>query len=732
MAQRPGTAAALAVLTLVLGVALSPTPAAQGHPISHGTPQITEIAPAAGSVVPAGVVTVSALIAADAPAAGVVVTVSGAALDVEPVDDGGHQRVQVQAELVPGSHVVGVTATVGEQLVERTWRFEAVAMTDTRLAGPTRTGTAAVIAAALSADDDARSAVLARGDDFADALAGVGLAHRVGGPLLLTGGAELDQSARQALEEHVDPGAVVHLLGGEAALSGQVAADVDALGFEVRRLAGGDRWETAAHVAETTTSTGEAAVTGTDRERVVVVASGEQFADALAISAPAALAGWPLLLTAAETLPDATRAYLQRGDVERIEIVGGTTAVSEAVAAELAALAPVIRIGGDDRYDTAARIARAHPRSTSRGAVVASGEEFADGLAGGVLAARRGQPLVLTAEQLPQPTAAVLAELAVAEVTVLGGEAAVPSSVVADVRRVVYDGAAPEVTMEPAPGSIVEQAGDDGNQGIGPIRLRLPGASLDNGSQATVWVGDQQAVSHTRAEGDTLVVELAELPVGLPVEGDVAVRVVASLQGADGGPRAHIERALVLRRSPQLPPVTTTPEGYLAIGEAGAVIGSGGPLHTYSLEVEPAAGIDVHAFAVEAESILSDPRSWTGRGDVRLQRVEPARARVRVLLATPATVDRLCARAGLGTGGIYSCWNGRFAALNLTRWNHGATGFDAPLSVYRGYLVNHEVGHGLGHGHVGCPGAGRLAPVMMQQTKGTRGCLPNAWPFPSV
>ena len=114
-----------------------------------------------------------------------------------------------------------------------------------------------------------------------------------------------------------------------------------------------------------------------------------------------------------------------------------------------------------------------------------------------------------------------------------------------------------------------------------------------------------------------------------------------------------------------------------------------------------------------------------------MQRVaDPAAADIRVVVATPGTVDRFCGRVGLDTGGRLSCWDGRRAMLNLNRWNTGVSPFHTDLEVYRRYLVSHEVGHGLGYGHVSCPGSGALAPVMMQQSKGLGGCQPNGWPYP--
>ena len=81
------------------------------------------------------------------------------------------------------------------------------------------------------------------------------------------------------------------------------------------------------------------------------------------------------------------------------------------------------------------------------------------------------------------------------------------------------------------------------------------------------------------------------------------------------------------------------------------------------------------------------------------------------MLATPSTVNRLC--APLITGGIYSCGMYGRAVLNLLRWRYGAPAFHGDMTKYRRYLVNHEVGHLLGHSHVvpclGRAGAGNDA-----------------------
>jgi ssRNA-specific RNase YbeY (16S rRNA maturation enzyme) len=96
------------------------------------------------------------------------------------------------------------------------------------------------------------------------------------------------------------------------------------------------------------------------------------------------------------------------------------------------------------------------------------------------------------------------------------------------------------------------------------------------------------------------------------------------------------------------------------------------------------------------------------------------------IFASPETTDELC--FPLETNGIYSCRNESEIVINNFRWRNGASDFLNDMETYRLYLINHETGHILGWGHRGCPKEGAIAPLMMQQSKGTDGCIPYGWP----
>jgi hypothetical protein len=160
----------------------------------------------------------------------------------------------------------------------------------------------------------------------------------------------------------------------------------------------------------------------------------------------------------------------------------------------------------------------------------------------------------------------------------------------------------------------------------------------------------------------------------------------------------------------------------------GNVPGPGpGPVRSVRIEVEQGLAVDGPTFAAFVLATLNDPRSWGLNGRMTFARTDGA-AEIRVVLASAATVDKLC--APVDTKGVLSCGHDGMAALNFTRWAEGAATYAADRTGYRQYLVNNEVGLLLGHPHVECPGPGQQAPVMQQQTVAVEPCTPNAWPFP--
>ncbi|MFJ2740444.1 DUF3152 domain-containing protein [Streptomyces sp. NPDC087440] len=158
----------------------------------------------------------------------------------------------------------------------------------------------------------------------------------------------------------------------------------------------------------------------------------------------------------------------------------------------------------------------------------------------------------------------------------------------------------------------------------------------------------------------------------------------------------------------------------------------------YRVDVEKDLGLDGKFFADAVQRTLNDKRSWAGDGRMSFERVSTEKADFVVTLASPVTTDIWCEKSGLETlSRNVSCDSARTerVMINAFRWAGGSETFgDALLFPYRQMLINHEVGHRLGHNHEICSQDGALAPVMMQQTKtletGDKKCRPNAWVHP--
>lgn len=284
----------------------------------------------------------------------------------------------------------------------------------TRVFGATRVDTAVALSRERFASimPFSESVVLANGYGFADALSGSTLAGMLRCPVLLTPQEELPASVRA---EIVRLGAkTVYILGGEAAISTAVYNAVAAAGATPVRVAGATRTETARLVALEAANLAPTAP-------VAFLANAHNFPDALAASPMATYNGAPVLLTPKDTLdPQVARAL---GDatlgITDVVIVGGSAAVSDAVASQVASLlggaGHVRRIAGASRFETARDFAVwatgieggldsvGTPSNPGALAVldfarigIASGRNFPDALAGGVFCGLAGSPILLT------------------------------------------------------------------------------------------------------------------------------------------------------------------------------------------------------------------------------------------------------------------------------------------------------------------------------------------------
>jgi hypothetical protein len=146
----------------------------------------------------------------------------------------------------------------------------------------------------------------------------------------------------------------------------------------------------------------------------------------------------------------------------------------------------------------------------------------------------------------------------------------------------------------------------------------------------------------------------------------------------------------------------------------------------YGIRIEPSLGLDPLCIKNLLFLILNNDLGWTNVAEKSFQLTSAEESDYVYIFASPNKTDELC--APIETNSIYSCRNENNIVLNFFRWQEGAVDFKNDIETYRIYLINHETGHILGWGHVGCPKEGAVAPVMMQQSKGTDGCIPYGWP----
>ncbi|WP_131104539.1 cell wall-binding repeat-containing protein [Ornithinimicrobium sufpigmenti] len=223
----------------------------------------------------------------------------------------------------------------------------------------------------------------------------------------------------------------------------------------VERISGEDRYDTAA----------EASRAWGRNVSVVYVVSGRDYPDALTAAARAGVYDAPVLLTRPDGLPGPTLSALQRLNPARVVVVGGPGAVATEVADQLRDLTrnrDLTRVGGTNRYATAAAMAAYYPAGRAR-VYLASGEDYPDALAGAALAGHEHMPLLLTRQdRLDQATVDQLRRLDAQEIVVLGGSGA------------VSDAVAQQAASHSTSGTYRRLAGDDRYATMARIAAQFP------------------------------------------------------------------------------------------------------------------------------------------------------------------------------------------------------------------------------------------------------------------
>ncbi|TDL32599.1 cell wall-binding repeat-containing protein [Jeotgalibacillus sp. S-D1] len=316
------------------------------------------------------------------------------------------------AELEPGTYYLAVS---DEKNIDSEQEYYLYAFgyseepVVSRMFGEDRYETAFEIAKTGWFEDETPHIILATGSEFPDALAGSPLAYEYDAPILLTRKNSVPSAVKEAIEYFgVEK---VTILGGTGAVSKEVETYLKKTlkVNEVTRVAGKDRYETAALIASELPG-----------NETAFVANGSNYPDALSVASHAASTGSPILLTRANSVPAATTNALE--NYNDSWAIGGTAAISKEVFKELPRPK---RIAGKDRYETSVQVVRQLKMDTDF-VNLATGQNFADALTGSVLAALYDEPVLLTrSDRLPTELKDFIVEKDVYYFTILGGSGAV-------------------------------------------------------------------------------------------------------------------------------------------------------------------------------------------------------------------------------------------------------------------------------------------------------------------
>ncbi|WP_123054286.1 cell wall-binding repeat-containing protein [Clostridium sp. JN-1] len=299
-------------------------------------------------------------------------------------------------------------------------------ITSTRLAGEDRFATSLTIAKEYVGTGTLDNIVISTGYGFADSLAGSTLAGKLDCPILLMGDIKDSQENLNYIASKLSKNGHIYILGGESVMPDtfkQWFIDRGYSADNIIRLGGQDREDTCEKIAlQLHAPIGNP----------VIIASEEDFPDALSVSSAATAKGYPIILIPHDSLPEHASSYLSAEKPSTVYLIGGTGSVDENTANKIQAvtgLSPdnLVRLAGADRFETSMVIANYFKQSDGNITVV-NGEDYPDAISGSVLSAKKNSPIILTDNSNLSSIRGFMSANATTNVYFLGGTAVLPDS----------------------------------------------------------------------------------------------------------------------------------------------------------------------------------------------------------------------------------------------------------------------------------------------------------------
>lgn len=271
--------------------------------------------------------------------------------------------------------------------------------------------------------------IIASAENYPDAMSASPLAKLYNAPILLSSRGMLSKEVMEEIERLKVKN--ITIVGGNTSVSSDIENQLKKLNGvnTVNRIKGIDRYETSAKVADL--------IYKDSNVKTAVIASGENFADALAIAPFASEKGYPILLSRKDNLPDPISKVIKDNNTNKFYIAGGTGSISKNLEGNLSNV--IDRFSGKTRYETALDIAKKQFGDTQE-AFVASGEIWADALVIGPAGGKLGMPILLTPRMsAPASLEKYISGSKIKQLTAVGGSSSVSDRVLDEISKEIVD-----------------------------------------------------------------------------------------------------------------------------------------------------------------------------------------------------------------------------------------------------------------------------------------------------